>query len=258
MAGAAAWLDSFESGALNPPQDVHDPRGWDVYWTNQIKAGPLMQAFSDMMSSDDRLIPLLAGRHVRTILCAGNGLSTEALSLALHGFHVTALDVSSVPGARMVASLSDPDGAHSRLPGFGVTGNTVRFGDAGLLGSDVCPRIHRTDAHPPQGGGSLTFATGDLMDPGVCAGPFDAVIERRTVQLFPEAERPAAVDRLVSRLADRGLFVSHHHDGCGRPGETTHYATSLITARGFVLDYQTDAETRSSAPRLACLRLSTG
>jgi hypothetical protein len=26
---AAAWLAAFEAGCLSPPQDLHDPGGWD-------------------------------------------------------------------------------------------------------------------------------------------------------------------------------------------------------------------------------------
>lgn len=255
---ATAWIEALESGSLNPPQDIHDARAWDAYWTNQLKAGPMQQAFSDMMSSDDRLIPLLADRRVRTILCAGNGLSTEALSLAMHGFHVTTLDISTVAREAVAASLRNHDRALSGIVGFRMTEEAILFGDSGSLPAELCPRIHRNATHAPQAGGSLAFATGDLIAQDICPGPFDAVIERRTVQLFPEAERALAVERLACRLAERGLFVSHHHDGCGRPNQTRHYATPLVTSRGFMLDYQADVQTRVSAPRLACLRLSTG
>jgi hypothetical protein len=64
--------------------------------------------------------------------------------------------------------------------------------------------------------------------------------------------------RLVSRLDERGMFVSHHHDGWGRPRTAEHYASDWVTSSGFVLDYAVDIVTRRSVPRLACLRLSTG
>src|SRR5262245_8573311 len=90
---AAAWLAAFESGRLNPPKNVRDAAGWDTYWKNHLEVGAPDQGFSDMMSSDDTLVPLLSRRGVRTILCAGNGLSSEALALAMSGFDVVALDI---------------------------------------------------------------------------------------------------------------------------------------------------------------------
>jgi len=104
----------------------------------------------------------------------------------------------------------------------------------------------------------LTLATGDLTKPEVCPGPFDAVIERRVVQLFAEPDRAVAIDRLAARLATPGVLISHHHDGCGRPGQVRHHAMKLLTERGFVLDSHADADAQRSAPRLARLRLSTG
>src|SRR5688572_26198690 len=79
---AAAWCAAFEAGLLNVPQDVRDPRAWDIYWKNQIEFGT-DQGLADMMASDDALPELLTRRGSQTILCAGNGLSTEAISLTL-------------------------------------------------------------------------------------------------------------------------------------------------------------------------------
>jgi hypothetical protein len=64
-ARAAERLKSAESGALCPPRAAHDGRGWDTYWTNHLRVGPMDQAFADMMSSDESLIPLLVDRGVR-------------------------------------------------------------------------------------------------------------------------------------------------------------------------------------------------
>ena len=251
---ARAWSDAFEKGDLNIPQDVHDGAGWDTYWTNQLRVGPMEQAFSDMMSSDEHLIELLAGRDARTVLCAGNGMSSEALSLALHGFRVTALDISSVPGRVMADALRRPDHPASQIPGFRSEDQVFVFGESGPLPDDLCPRIHRK---APRAGGSLTFVVGDLMDPNICPGPFDAAIERRTLQLLPEAERELALDRLASRLGERGLLVSHLHDGSGRLGRP-HHARKWAAARGFLLDVDADSEQRRTAARLARVVLTTG
>lgn len=257
-AWATAWLEARESGRLDIPRDVHDAGGWDTYWTNNLEVGPADLAFSDAMSSDESLVALLVSRDARTVLCAGNGLSTEALSLALHGFDVTVLDLSAVAISTMAESLRDPGHRVNGVPGFRLTDDAIVFGDAGSIPPELCPKIHRSEAHPPRAGGSLRFAAGDLISTDLCPGPFDVVIERRTVQLFPEQERPVALERLVSRLAERGTFVSHHHDGRGRPGSARHYATEWVKAHGFVLDYQVDAGTRRSTSRLARLNLSTG
>jgi hypothetical protein len=60
----------------------------------------------------------------------------------------------------------------------------------------------------------VEFVTGDLLDLTVCPGPFDVVIERRTVHLFPEHERRAALEALAGRLSQVGIFLSQ----CDDPG----------------------------------------
>jgi len=70
---ATAWLEAQEAGELQPPGNVHDAGAWDTYWNNQLRAGPIEQACSDMMSSDDQLVGLMTRREARTVLCAGSG-----------------------------------------------------------------------------------------------------------------------------------------------------------------------------------------
>ena len=252
----SAWLAAFEAGRLNPPQDVHDRGAWDEYWRNQLEVGAGEQGFSDQMFSDMTLPGLLTGRGARTILCAGNGLSTEAISLALLGFNATALDISAVPGKMFGAMLRDEENPLRRIPGFTMRDDgSVTFGDAGLIDPELCPPMHRSAEYPPRGGGALSFVTGDLIDAELCPGPFDVVIERRTLQLFPDAERLLALDRLVSRLANRGVFVSQQHEGRWTPGDDrTHYAEAWLASRGFVMQ----SGTTDVAARLACLMFSSG
>jgi hypothetical protein len=172
----------------------------------------------------------LRAREAKSILCAGNGLSTEALSLATHGFEVTALDISPVAADLMGRRPIDAE----------PLANMHGDGPAVL--------------HP---GGSFTFVAGDLMDAAVCPGPFDVVIERRTVQLLPEHERRAAFDRLVDRLATTGMFVSHQHVGWWRPGEPRdHYASAWLSVHG-LSPYRHDADPQRGS-RLAWLIFSTG
>jgi hypothetical protein len=54
----------------------------------------------------------------------------------------------------------------------------------------------------------MDFVVGDLLDPSVCPGPFDVVIERRVVQTFWEKGCPAALSALAARLGTVGIFLS--------------------------------------------------
>jgi len=256
----SAWLEALEAGRLTPPRDPHDRAPWDRYWRNHLKVGTLEQAFSDWLSSDSKLPALLTRRGARTILCAGNGLSAEALSLAMFGFHVIALDISAVPAEAFRRMLRNPEHPARRVPGFDMRDDdAVTFTGSSPIDPELCPHIHRGADQVPTSGGSLSFVTGNLMTPEVCPGPFDVVIERRTVQLFPEDQQTPAIERLVACLAERGTLLSHQHRGAWRPGDDlTHHAESWVTSHGFVVWSGADGDQRESVPRLAYLKLSTG
>ena len=257
---AEALLAAFEAGCLFPPCDVHHSGAWDDYWKNQLKFGAMEQSLADDMASDATLPGLLSQRGARTILCAGNGLSSEPVALALYGFDVTALDSSAVPAEAFGRTFRNPEHPVRRIPGFVLRDDgSMTFGPPGLIDPALCPHMHRSADHPHAGGGSVSFITGDLTNPDVCPGPFDVVIERRTLQLFPEVERIAALDRLVARLADRGVFVSHQHARGWRPGEArTHHAAAWLESRGFALRSGTAPGESASAARLAYLMFSSG
>jgi hypothetical protein len=180
-----------------PPENLHDPAGWDRFWEADLAIGGLVTGFNDAMAHDEELPRSMAARDVRTVLCAGNGLSSEAARLAASGYKVTALDLS--PTATRVAAERWHDGA--------AKANVE---------------------------GSLTFVCGDLFDRAVCPGPYDAIIERRTLQLFEPTDRELALERLTARLALRGLLVSHCHLGYWRPGESSeHFARAWLDLHGF-------------------------
>lgn len=105
-------------------------------------------------------------------------------------------------------------------------------------------------------GPSPRFVVGDLMDPTICPGPFDMIIERRTLQLFPDSERPAALEAVANRLAPRGILFSHCHDACWRPPAEPHHATeSWFRENGWeVWDHHAQSLTR----RAAWMFMSTG
>jgi hypothetical protein len=56
--------------------------------------------------------------------------------------------------------------------------------------------------------GHLAFVTGDLCDAETCPGPSDVVIERKTLQLYPDDDRPRARKTVADRLATPGIFLS--------------------------------------------------
>lgn len=256
---AARWLEARDAGRLDAPQDMHDRAAWDTYWDNQLSVGTIQQGFSDRMSSSERLPGLLASRGARTILCAGNGLSTEPISLALMGFEVTALDISAVPAQAFANALQDPGHAFRQIPGFDLHDGILRFTGTGPIDPGQCPDIHRSDDYPPRRGGSLQFTTGDLTDPTICPGPYDVVIQRRTLQLFPKDEQFMALERLVGRLGTPGTLVTHRHAAslqalsAGAPP-----MADWLISLGFVLDGPSDAEQCRTAPRLACVRITSG
>ena len=255
---ASAWLKAYEAGLLSRPANVRDAAGWDRYWRNHLEFGMGEQAMMDQMASDHSLPEFLVGRGARTILCAGNGFSYEAIALAILGFEVTALDLSSVPAEVMEATLRDPQHALRQLVGF-----SLRADGAWTLERPVdpalAPPMHMSAGFPPRAGGSLILATGDLMDPEICRGPFDVVIERRTVQLFRDGEMQEALDHLIRRLATPGTFVSHKHDGGWRPGKPRqHHAEEWLGANGFEFRMTREGEEVAHAPRVAFLVYTSG
>jgi len=212
-----------------------------------------------MMASSPRLPRLLARHGARTVLCAGNGLSAEALSLACFGFDVTALDLSSVPARHIGPKVRDPDHPVHRIHRLHISDDDViTIGGDGRVDPALC-RMHRGDDAVPQGGGTLALVTGDLTNPAISPGPFHVVIERRTVQLFPPEEQPSALDRLTARLGTKGLIVSQEHHGGWKPGQPRiHFAEKALRNQGFVLPGDVTDDERDAAPRLAVLMFTSG
>ena len=136
-----------------------------------------------MWVMDGELIDAMRVNGLRTVLCIGNGILYEPRALAWAGFHASALDIS--PLATEVASDDAPD---EDLLAFIVQGRS-----GGL-------------------NGRLEYVVGDLCDPVCCPGPYDVVIERKTLQLWPDVERPMAMQAVVNRLAPRGIFFSQSHN----------------------------------------------
>ena len=168
-------------------QDIA-PVDWEQWWRDKVSQGSIehwrrgsVQApivnYRDggycPATNDLLLEEIMPECGLRTVLCAGNGVSDKAGLLAAAGFDVTALDIS--PTATRLAESFEQN--RDRLAG------------------------------------RLEFVAGDLLDKAICPGPVDVVIERRTVQTFPARERPAALRALTARLGPVGIFVTHCNDG---------------------------------------------
>ncbi len=169
-----------------PPSTVTDPTAWDRYWQDQLSHN--FDGGVHLFVDDGELVDAMRANKLKTVLCVGNGISHEPRALAWAGFVVTSLDISPV-AAKAARDAAPPEDFL-----------------AGLVGGR-------------SGGpnGRLDFVVGDLRDPAVCPGPFDVVIDRKTLQLWPDAERPAALQTVANRLAPRGIFFSQSHDGRWRP-----------------------------------------
>ena len=184
--GAAASENGDDFDWMLPPRTLVDPAPWDEYWRDQLTHGAA--GFVHMFCDDGKLVDLMRANELRTVLCIGSGISLEPRALAWAGFDVTALDLS--PFAMDMAQRATPSDEDL----------------AGLVGGRA-----------PGPNGHAEFVVGDLCRVEVCPGPYDVVIERKTLQLYPEEERPAAIKAATDRLALRGIFFSHCHDGGWRP-----------------------------------------
>jgi SAM-dependent methyltransferase len=207
-----------------PPTTLVDPAPWDQYWRKQLSHG--VAGFVHMFCHDGDLVDVMRANGLRTVLCVGNGISQEPRALAWAGFDVTALDLS--PFATEVASrAAPPEDFLAQLVG----------GRSGGLN------------------GHLEFVVGDLCDAACCRGPYDLVIDRKTLQLYPDADRPIAMQAVANRLASPGIFFSQCHSGRWRLGmPRIHPLESWFRAEGWQF-YEGDSQLRT---RVAWLYFTTG
>lgn len=106
-------------------------------------------------------------------------------------------------------------------------------------------------------GGQVEFVIGNILDPSICPGPFDVVIERCTAQLYLNHDIGGILGALARRIGPEGIFVSHCHDGGWKPPAERPYFTKpwfqqnqwTIWNGGFG---------RKPPGRVACLSISTG
>ena len=219
-------FDDEDFSWMFPPQDLLDPDAWDQYWISHLEHG-IGPQFADMFCWDDELVGAMIRADVKSVLCVGSGISQEPRALAEAGFTVVAMDLS--PTAIEIARSVD------------FTGDDV--------GSFFDPKFRRP-------GGSIDFVVGNFLDPCVCAGPFDVIIERRTAQLFAARDLDAVMSKLSNRLSENGIFFSHCHEASGGPwDEPIHFATPWFRDNGWSDWY---GEGEKPAGRVAWTFISTG
>lgn len=178
-----------------PPKTVVDPAAWDQYWLDQLSHG--VAEFVDIFVDDGQLVDAMRANGLRTVLCVGNGISLEPYALAWAGFDVTALDISPL-AATVLRDVEPPEDFLAQLVGGRSCGQE----------------------------GRMEIVVGDLSNPACCPGPYDVVIERKTLQLWPDGDRPMAVQAVVNRMAHRGIFFSQAHDGRWRPPAPRRHAVT--------------------------------
>ena len=209
---------------LLPPPTMVDPEAWDRYWRDRATHG--LAGLADMWCSDGDLVDAMRANGLRTVLCLGNGISQEPRALAWAGFSVTALDLS--PLATQMASQTVPP-------------------------SEYLSQL--IDERAPAPNGLLEYVVGDLRDASICPGPFDVVIDRKTLQLYPDEERPSVLRAVARRVASPGIFFSQCHDsGWHAQGEPMHATKGWFTTEGWQHWY---GETPLTG-RVAWLFTSTG
>jgi Methyltransferase domain len=220
-------LDDIQDGPyLGPPADPLDIAGWDQYWLRHIEYG-FGPSLMDMFCDDSILIEVMRDQGMKSILCAGSGISQEPKALAAAGMEVVALDIS--PQAVEIARSY-------RFPMEAVS----NYYEAGLQ----------------RPGGRVEFVTGDFLDSTVCPGPFDVVIERRTAQNYFTHDLGAVLSVLANRLSKDGIFFSHCHDGAWKPPDRPrHYSEAWFRDSAWTI---WNGSGRKPPGRVAWLLRSTG
>jgi len=219
--------DDTDLDWLDAPTDPLDAPAWDKYWIEHVRHG-LGPPISDMFCDERGLVRVMINEGMRSVLCAGSGISQEPRALAQAGFDVVALDIS--PKALEIAQ-----GFKFPSEGFG----------------------HFCEPEMERAGGHVDFVVGDIMDSSVCPGPFDVIIERRTAQLYFHSDIGGFVSALATRLGQHGIFLSHCHDGAWKPpAEPRHFTKSWFQQNRWAI--WNGGPGRKPSGRVAWLFTSTG
>jgi hypothetical protein len=212
---------------LSPPNTTEDPVAWDEHWRGLVDCG--LGGLSEMFVHDSALVNFMRKNGIHKVLCAGNGISQEPKALGAAGLEVTALDLS--PFAVRICEETDFDDDYRRR----------------LLDDELM-----------RPGGSVSYVVGDIMDPTVCPGPYDMIIERRTAQIFEGSSMDEALAALSKRLSGTNAFFTHCHHGAWRPGDKREPRTERwFRDQGWAIWDGRDM-VNSGSRRLAWIFLTTG
>lgn len=219
--------DDTDLDWLDAPTDPLDSSAWDRYWTEHVRHG-LGPPIFDMFCDDRELTKVMNNEGMRSILCAGSGISQEPRALAQAGFDVVALDIS--PKALEIAQ-----GFEFPTEGF----------------------EHFCEPEMWRAGGHVDFVVGDILDSTVCPGPFDVIIERRTAQTYFNSDIGSVLGALAMRLGQHGILLSHCHDGAWKPpAEPRHFTKSWFQQNRWTI--WNGGPGRKPSCRAAWLFTSTG
>jgi len=200
---------------------------------------------------------------LRTVLCAGNGVSLEAHALSYAGFQVIAADLSAWATEFNRRRRPKPAVLRSllRRPVFfrSIFRRSIR--ETCLRLGWLAKNVAKSVLPVRRSGGQVEFLAGDLLDAKFCRGPFDVIIERRTAQLFCGNEGNEMLEMLATRLKPTGIFVSHCHMGWWKHGTPRdHLLESWFRQHGFIVSrgWKDVAGGQQNTAPIALLSLSTG
>lgn len=167
------------------PADLGRPEEWDFYWQSKR-----LQPALDELQARCRLawLALFRQRGYRSILLAGNGISQEPQYFAFAGLEAVAMDISAVATTWAAKGRWTED---DLCASFGIVESERR---------SFLRELARW-------GGKATYEVGDLFLPDHCEGPFDVVLSRRTLQLFPPEKRLEGLRCLQQRMSPKGLLL---------------------------------------------------
>jgi len=138
---------------------VRDSAYWDRWWRERLGdddakvfadflPGPLLKYGNRIfdLNSDDLLVSMMAEYGLKSVLCAGNGISPGPWTLAAQGADVTVLDISAV-ATTFAEAIHIPSGGRGLVdsPQWLGPGGRVQFVVGDLLDVTVCEPLASGD-----------------------------------------------------------------------------------------------------------------
>lgn len=169
-----------------PPNhaEIQSVEKWEKYWHKHLSSEDIDGELGDDLFMTIDLVSTLNKRSVKTVFCAGNGVSLEPIALAYAGFDVLAVDLS--PSAtRYVSSLKLDSANIKKLHGV--------------------KEVIEGNIHSP--GGKVEFITGSFTDERIYKQKYDAIISRKTIQLFPMDLIEKTLGIFLDNLSKNGILI---------------------------------------------------